>query len=136
MKLRNKKTGTIGVLEATTYYGGRPNNSVEVYEVGMGAVRVLAQYNTLDGLLEEWEDYRPAEPLIKDEKTRKVVLAWAEVNDIDPTTKLKFDEDDLRLSTGSSCIEFEVYQSFKELADGAEYTIAELCGPSDSEEEK
>ena len=60
MKLRNKKTGAIGVLEATTYYGGRPDNCVEVYEIGMGAVRVLARYNTLEELNDEWEDYDEA----------------------------------------------------------------------------
>lgn len=28
----------------------------------------------------EWEDYTPAEPLIKDPKIRKAVRAWAEAN--------------------------------------------------------
>lgn len=34
MILQNKKTGVLGVLEATTYHGGRPDNIVEVYEMG------------------------------------------------------------------------------------------------------
>ena len=35
-------------------------------------------YNSLAEMMDEWEDYRPAEPLIKDEKVRKAVRAWAE----------------------------------------------------------
>ena len=38
--------------------------------------------NSLAELNEEWEDYKPKEPLIKDEKVRKAVRAWAEANDI------------------------------------------------------
>lgn len=29
MILQNKKTGVLGVLEATTYHGGRPDNIIE-----------------------------------------------------------------------------------------------------------
>lgn len=129
MKLRNKKTGEIGVLEAATYHGGRPDNIVEVYEVGMGAVRVLAQYHTLEELNEEWEDYKSAEPRIKDKEIRKAIRAWAEANGDAPESKLKFDENNLRLSTESSCIEFDRFQPFLGiLKDGAIYTIDELCG--------
>ena len=48
MKLRNKKTGEI----------------VDTTE-------------PLDELNADWEDYKPTEPLIKDEKIRKAVRAWA-----------------------------------------------------------
>ena len=63
MKLRNKKTGEIALV-----------NSFLVCDVFSG-------YKTLSDFLEEWEegeDYEPKEPLIKDEKIRKAVRAWAE----------------------------------------------------------
>lgn len=92
MILQNKRTGVLGVLEATTYHGGRPDNIVEVYEMGVGgAVRVLAQYKTLEELLQEWEDYKPIAELVEQakaearqnlsgedlEKCYKALDAWA-----------------------------------------------------------
>lgn len=52
MKLRNKKTGEIG---------------------NFALVRAIGDinYTSLAELNEEWEDYEPKEPLIKDEKIRK-----------------------------------------------------------------
>lgn len=35
-------------------------------------------FEDLAELNNEWEDYKPAEPLIKDEKIRKAVKVWAE----------------------------------------------------------
>lgn len=193
MKLRNKKTGQIGVLEATTYHGARPDNIIEVYEVGMGAVRVLAQYSTLEGLLEEWEDYKPKtnsrfrlmkdlptfkagqefnlspkgnlilndgkfgicayakqtlekfpniledwfepidgdingtniepkEPLIKDEKVRKAVRAWAEANGIERVwheySSCWLRGNGLKIELGNEVVDLEQNN----------YTIDELCG--------
>lgn len=40
-------------------------------------------YYSIAELNDEWEDYKPAEPLIKDEKIRKAVRAWAEANKLD-----------------------------------------------------
>lgn len=61
MKLRNKKTGEIvvcgeGIIEFKTF---GCKNLAEFLESG-------------------WEDYKPAEPLIKDEKIRRAVRAWTE----------------------------------------------------------
>lgn len=68
MKLRNKKTGEIEEL---------------------GCIHLLAKnsktinaYKTLAEVCDNWEDYEPKEPLIKDEKIRKAVRAWAEINEI------------------------------------------------------
>jgi hypothetical protein len=70
MKLRNKKTGEV---------------VVEVNKIGLvwnrfGMPAEIGQYDSLAELNEEWEDYEPKEPLIKDEKIRKAVRAWAEAN--------------------------------------------------------
>ena len=66
MKLRNKKTGGLAnILGEQDFF--------RVYtDAGW------ADYDSLAELNEEWEDYKPAEPLIKDEKIRKAVRAWAE----------------------------------------------------------
>lgn len=38
-------------------------------------------YFSLSELLDEWGDYAPTEPLIKDEKIREVIRGWAKTND-------------------------------------------------------
>lgn len=66
MKLRNKKTGEIIDIDIIE---NREDGSWE-WQGG----------KTLHDLTENWEDYTPKEPLIKDEKIRKAVRAWAEAN--------------------------------------------------------
>ena len=85
------------------------------------------RYKTLAELNEEWEDYKPAEPLIKDEKIRKAVRAWAEAL---KENTIRFD----MVSQGFSFGDGNVYSSINfdgfvfDLVDGKKYTIAELCG--------
>lgn len=74
MKLRNKKTGEVGKLHCDmnvipTKYGVFEDTDIRGH---------YWEYDSLAELSEEWEDYKPAEPLIKDEKIRKAVRAWAE----------------------------------------------------------
>ena len=68
MKLRNKKTGEI--VKVADNFGE-----------GQGIV-VFADmdyhYASLAELNDEWEDYKSTEPLIEDEKVRKVFREWAE----------------------------------------------------------
>lgn len=78
MLLRNKKTGE--VVEAIE------RGLIDLYfysnEHEMGYDFDRKTYNSLSELNDEWEDYKPDEPLIKDEKIRKAVKAWAEANEI------------------------------------------------------
>lgn len=138
MILQNKKTGVLGVLEAWTCHGGRPDNIIEVYEMGMGAVRVLAQYKTLEELLGEWEDYKPTEPLIKGEKIRKAVRAWADANYIEKDghngCKVEFDRGEHRLKWIETSIEFNEITGLENLEEGEIYTINELCGEEEAPE--
>lgn len=67
MKLRNKKTGEIIIPTDYTFTS-----------CGDGIRYGHHTYCSLAELNEEWEDYKPTEPLIKDEKVRKAVRAWAE----------------------------------------------------------
>ena len=91
MLLRNKKTGEVKKMwkDNICLSFGDCNNV----------------YYSLAELNADWEDYKPAEPLIKDEKVRKAVRAWAEANNIRA-----------------------VYYSPEEDGYGEHYTINELCG--------
>ena len=79
MKLKNKKTGE--VVEA--FEGGPvdlyfyPNEHEGKDMVDRKTYQSLAELNA------DWEDVAPKEPLIKDEKIRKAVRAWAEANSRD-----------------------------------------------------
>lgn len=67
----------------------------------------------------------PAEPLIEDEKIRKAVRAWAEV---DATTLAKkIDNKTLKGINDGASISFED-EVFESLLFGRSYTIEELCG--------
>lgn len=69
MKLRNKKTGLVGEL----YY--EPDKEYH-FTVATEDPADMEIYRSLTKLNENWDDYKPAEPLIKDEKIRKAVRAW------------------------------------------------------------
>lgn len=66
MKLRNKKTGQVKKMWK------------ENICLSFGDCNKV--YYSIAELNDEWEDYEPKEPLIKDEKIRKAVRAWAEAN--------------------------------------------------------
>ena len=122
MKLRNKKTGEVveplssGPIDLYFYL-----NKYEENEVDRKTYQSLAELNS------EWEDYKPAEPLIKDEKIRKAVRAWAELI---PSAQVRYDHSDGRFYTHSDyivpySISFPVILGLDETKD---YTIDELCG--------
>ena len=121
MKLRNKKTGKI-----------KEFNAIYEEKDTVKSENIECTYCKIDELNAEWEDYEPQEPLIKDEKIRKAVMAWAdrnyitEVNVNVPT----YDSAILSLSWGMLGIEF--IDDKEDLIDGGTYTITELCGESDN----
>lgn len=119
MKLRNKKTGEI--TEAISIHDG----FICVDWKGDSGI-----YSTLASLNKEFEDYKPAEPLIKDEKIRKAVRAWAEAFNVDVAYLAP-------IGDGSKFVELfnEDSDGFERIAIPAEnikqeqcYTIDELCG--------
>ena len=125
MKLRNKKTGEIGEL----HY--EPDKEYH-FTVATEDPADMAIYRSLAELNEEWEDYKPKEPLIKDEKIRKAIRAWAEANDINSghyyNTDIKFNATEHRLQWIQTAIEFNDIMGLDNLEDGEKYTIDELCG--------
>ena len=77
MKLKNKKTGKIVEVSSCNSASGK----IRIYyEEEDGRIGTSDSYDSLAELNANWEDYKPAEPLIKDEKIRKAVRAWAEAN--------------------------------------------------------
>ena len=96
---------------------------------------VAYSWSTIDkfpNILTDWfEEIKPVEPLIKDEKIRKAVRAWADANGRENLLVIK-NGGRLEVSDGSPHL---IYISFhadeatqKSLDDRTYYTIAELCG--------
>ena len=121
MKLRNKKTGEVvesfkrGPIDLYFY----PNEHKGGDEIERVTYQSLAELNA------DWEDYVQKEPLIKDEKIRKAVRAWAEANGIGGCI----------CKEEIHCITFEtergMFISFEDadpIPPDGNYTIAELCG--------
>ena len=117
MRLKNKKTG-----QEVNFIINKDHFEC----VDLDCVPI---YSSLSELINEWEDYKPAEPLIKDEKIRKAVRAWAEANDVlevfidrigDGTYIELYDEDDGRRRISAL--------RPAGLKTGEAYTIDELCG--------
>lgn len=111
MKLRNKKTGEIKSIEEI--------------------IRDAFLSNELDSLKNidaNWEDVE--EPLIKDEKIRKAVRAWADASGIEKV--LSYGDVfwiGFRSTNTESVWKFECnYIDGSEFKLDKEYTIAELCG--------
>ena len=122
MKLRNKKTGEIteGAVWIETRLHTKPFDCSSIAD-----------------LVEFWEDYKPAEPLIKDEKIRKAVRAWAEANDygseeiyefVDFSTGWKSWSLDHKGNGDDNEIHFNGGIDFDKVEHQGYYTIEELCG--------
>lgn len=123
MKLRNKKTGEVfesfkrGPIDLYFY----PNEHKGGDDIERETYQSLAELN------DEWEDYAPKEPLIKDEKIRKAVRAWADANNFLDDIEVHSLTAGTRFSIGHYDIEFLGYFIY-DLESNKTYTIAELCG--------
>lgn len=73
--------------------------------------------------------FKPAEPLIKDEKTRKAVRAWAELHKLENVFYFEYSihEELSYLKSNDTGVVIDIV-ALPELKDGKIYTIAELCG--------
>lgn len=125
MKLRNKKTGEIVV----------GINKIGLVWNKFGMPAEIGQYDSIVELNAEWEDYKPAEPLIKDEKIRKAVRAWAELNKSKQVVYVEYTASTdycclADMDNGYYCIKF--VGRISALKDGEEYTIDEICGDDDA----
>lgn len=138
MKLRNKNTGE--VFDALIREKGGAGSyslivcDIKSYEQSKSTLDathfVLDEYETLTELNEDWEDYKPAEPLIKDDKIRKAVRAWAEANNI-KAVYYSPEEDGFYVKNFYDEIVASIYFGDKPMEEdgyGENYTIDELCG--------
>ena len=121
MKLRNKKTGEIVTfVTIEEIYDG-----LDFTYIKKSGNENELSYSSLKKFNEEWEDYTPTEPLIKDEKVRKAVRAWADADGADEKIYLTIDENGSRFGNKyGGYIEFAFRIDMEERL----YTIAELCG--------
>lgn len=124
MKLRNKKTGE--VWNVWSFYDGNQTINLK-YFTDDGQVNL--EYNSLTELNEEWEDYTG--PLIKDEKVRKAVRAWAEANSLDGASYYTSSHHWYLRSFNHREQGIDFWLNLEDesnLAENKYYTIAELCG--------
>ena len=82
---------------------------------------------------DDWEAFEPAEPLIKDEKIRKAVRAWAEVNNRDLFRVINEHFNCCKIigytdGGDTSCDKIEFATTIAGAKKDYYYTIAELCG--------
>lgn len=133
MKLRNKKTGEVFDALIREKGGGGSYSlivcDIKAYEQSKSTLDathfVLDEYSSLADLNEEWEDYKPAEPLIEDEKICKIVRVWANENTLKHlTAHYKWGEGTALENCGAK---ITFYRDFN-LKNGEEYTVDELCG--------
>ena len=127
MKLRNKKTGEVTEIEEI---------NLVVWNAERDCYESFEEYHSLAELNEEWEDYKPKEPLIKDEKIRKAVRAWSEMNDIRFVHMCSRVRKENARIVGQNAVgrtftmeianEYEIRVCFKDYKEC--YTIDELCG--------
>lgn len=123
MKLRNKKTGEIFEIELI----------YKSCNLRLPFKTVYGEDVTLSYLNENFEDVK--EPLIKDEKIRKAVRAWAEANDIQIASSYTSSHRwYLRaFNDGEQGIDFWLrWEDKPELIENKRYTITELCGEEEA----
>ena len=119
MKLRNKKTGKIIEI-----------NTIDLVVTGNLCDKIEDRQPSLTKLNEEWEDYTPKEPLIRDKNERKAVKVWAYVNSIKEVIYAERPDRSLcnllDMEYDDTSISFIGW--IPTLKDSKTYTIAELCG--------
>lgn len=116
MKLRNKRTGKIidGCFVVCEYDDG-----------ARFSVKDKPVFDSLAELNDDWEDYTPQEPLIKDEKIRKAVsLVFGDKDCV----FIEKEESYIRFASTSCELTFHGVYIEPLLAHKTAYTIAELCG--------
>lgn len=128
MKLRNKKTGKRGwIAECNNYF-------IVVYPVNEKWEAYSDEkyvYHSLSEVCEDWEDYEPVEPLIEDEKARKVFREWADFFGAE-RFRVNHHDDSRRKTTVIRSTDLSIEPSIElpgRIGEDSEiYTRVELCG--------
>lgn len=130
MKLKNKKTGEVvesfknGPIDLYFY----PNKREEKDMVDRKTYQSLAELN------EDWEDYKPAEPIINETDVRHILKLWASTNHIPHNSnEIEVCLIDSQKGTITQFYSDGLYAHFwgkvaPDAISGKCYTIDELCG--------
>lgn len=127
MKLRNKETGKVQTCDMVVITDEKIDGEIASLNKHTFMFRSIEQFN------DEYEAYEPREPLIKDEKVRKAVRAWAEANGFNADYyefNIKTLPAGTRFSVGHYDIEFIGFFIY-DLQTENSYTLAELCGENE-----
>lgn len=136
MRLRNRQTGKVYTLSDDLYIEYTQGGKIELRVIIPGG-SMSNYYDSLAELYEEWGDYKPKEPLIKDEKIRKFVQDWASFNNIKKADIARLHgEDSWYRVRGEDEVggfwNIEIHAPYPEtissIYDGCMVTITELCG--------
>lgn len=124
MKIINTKTGEI--LEDVKYID-TSLITIKINYLDNGVLRIKTEKD-YHSFLQNWKEYEPPKgPLIKDEKIRKAVRAWAEANNFLDEIEVHSLTAGTRFSIENYDIEFLGYFIY-DLETNKTYTIDELCG--------
>lgn len=136
MRLRNKKTGGIfDVAFHSSYKDGKITIGVEVDADPKYPKCNFSDYESLEEFCENWEDYKPAEPLIKDEKVRKAVRAWSKAEKLKKVFVFNLNvlgKNLIMITEGNNGARKITFKGRWKIAEGF-YTITELCGDEEVE---
>lgn len=126
MKLRNKKTGKVIDTMEWTFFCDSGAITIENDEDTDKEFR----YKSLAEVNKEWEDYKPAEPLIEKESHRGVLRAAARMSGTDTAHVCKSDYAEVVIFEfkGKELCSVELMDKGINTAHDGWYTIDELCG--------
>ena len=124
MKLRNKNTGDpVKFVSIESIYKDKLKLT---YILSSGLINER-YYTSIEKFNDDWEDYKPAEPLIKAEKVRKAVRAWYDALPLDDLAYKRILFNNGHFCVGIYCIDCGDYVAVKDIKERF-YAIEELCG--------
>lgn len=123
MKLRNKETGKVQTCDMVVITDEKIDGEIASLNKRTFIFRSIEQFN------DEYEAYKPVEPLIKDEKIRKAVRAWADAGGLEHFTVVNehFNCCKIMGRKYNRVSKIEFLATIPN-ATHRTYTIAELCG--------
>ena len=130
MKLSNKKTRDIYTLGKNLYINTLENGKIEVVRI-LSDGKLREYYETIAKFFENYEDVE--EPIIKDEKIRKFLRAWADMNGVSDI--IVFDKSNSPYITDGQVVFAEnagslrvYFRTDEQFDTNRIYTVNELCG--------
>lgn len=129
MKLRNKKTGKVGDLIGTNRAAGVICIDIDFHD---GEPKEYCYFSIAE-LNEDWEDYRPKEPLVGERSQRAVLRAAARLSGTDVATVFRSDIAGIVVFDFRGQCRVELKDKSINVAKRGVYTTEELCGSEEIE---